>query len=80
MLYFFSSASSWGVASILPWIVYLAMGFIQLLYFSRKSSGGGVARASYLCRSVKESAHSWPLQLCEPSQCIRPDVVWFEGF
>ena len=28
MLYYFSSVSNWGVAFILPWIVYLAMGFM----------------------------------------------------
>ena len=33
------------------------MGFMQFLFFSRKSSGGGVARASYLCtRSVRRCA------------------------
>ena len=36
--------------------MYLAIGFMLLLYFSRKSSGGGVAPVSYLRRSVRRCA------------------------
>ena len=56
MLYFFSSVSGWGLAFILPWIVYLAIGFMSLLYLSTKSSCGEAARALYLCRSVRRCA------------------------
>jgi hypothetical protein len=72
MLYFFSSVSSWGVAFILPWIVYLAMGFMQLLYFSRKSSGGGVALVSYLRRSVRRCA------LLAAASSVNPQIVFDE--
>ena len=62
---------SWGVARFLPLIVHLAIGFMSLFDFSRKSSGGGVARASCLASQVCENVRTLDhCEFCEPSNCI----------